>query len=193
MHRVEWKRAPGSLEENQGPVQAACKPGSVPADSKPVQSFLWEWSHPHPLAAYPRRLHRSGPSSPPIWPCSRGVFRAASVTTDAVGSYPTFSPLPRHMPAGAVCFLWHFPSRPRTPCPGITWRVAHGARTFLVDSRVANHATARPPHHSQYRRASAERQRAAAGDSASCTTNREWGGAAAGWPPPTERPADGIE
>ena len=57
----------------------------------------------------------------------RGVFRAVSISRDAVGSYPTFSPLPcaslifnsdpqKVLPSGchrnaapAVYFLWHFP------------------------------------------------------------------------------------
>jgi len=37
-----------------------------------------------------------------------GVYRAALLARGAVGSYPTFSPLPRR--TGAVCFLWHCPS-----------------------------------------------------------------------------------
>ena len=37
-----------------------------------------------------------------------GVYPAPSVTLGAVGSYPTFSPLPRRI--GAVHFLRHFPS-----------------------------------------------------------------------------------
>jgi len=58
----------------------------------------------------------------------RGVFRAPGVTTGAVGSYPTFSPLPnvesisktsRRSPCAmpprstpsAVYSLWHFPWR----------------------------------------------------------------------------------
>ena len=42
-----------------------------------------------------------------------GVYHAASVAGNAVGSYPTFSPLP----VKAVCFLWHCPSqRDRSPC-----------------------------------------------------------------------------
>ena len=50
-----------------------------------------------------------------------GVYRAVSVTGDAVRSYRTLSPLPatgnRSRPA--VCFLWHFPwGRPRRALPG---------------------------------------------------------------------------
>jgi len=36
----------------------------------------------------------------------KGVYKAIYVTTNAVGSYPTFSPLPLFM---AVYFLLHFP------------------------------------------------------------------------------------
>ena len=42
----------------------------------------------------------------PVCLASRGVYHASIVTSGAVGSYPTFSPLP----VRAVCFLWHFPS-----------------------------------------------------------------------------------
>ncbi len=38
---------------------------------------------------------------------SGGVYPATGVTTSAVRSYRTFSPLPRI--GEAVCFLWHFP------------------------------------------------------------------------------------
>lgn len=39
-----------------------------------------------------------------------GVCHASPVTSAAVGSYPTLSPLPFGRSGGAVCFLWHFPS-----------------------------------------------------------------------------------
>ena len=75
-----------------------------------------------------RALH-TGWASPPLLfgLAPRGVFRAPDVATRAVGSYPTFSPLPnalrpkeaglwfRRRPAAeaiaspAVYFLWHFP------------------------------------------------------------------------------------
>ena len=51
-----------------------------------------------------------------------GVYHAAHVAARAVGSYPTFSPLPRLYPEGqrrAVQSLWHFPwGRPRRPLTG---------------------------------------------------------------------------
>src|SRR5690606_14006607 len=59
-----------------------------------------------------------------------GVYRAVAVTGDAVGSYPTVSPLPVP-PVGpsAVCSLWHCPSRRRARVlPGT---LPCGARTFL--------------------------------------------------------------
>jgi len=61
-----------------------------------------------------------------------GVYLAMSVTSHAVGSYPTLSPFPtaiaRQM-RGVVYFLWHFPwGRPRRTLSGT---VAPGARTFL--------------------------------------------------------------
>ena len=67
-----------------------------------------------------------------------GVYRAVRVTTSAVGSYPTVSPLPdlREEPS-AVCSLLHFPSLSpegygARPLAGI---LLYGARTFL-DART---------------------------------------------------------
>ena len=46
----------------------------------------------------------------------KGVYKAIYVTTNAVGSYPTISPLPLFM---AVFFLLHFPwGFPRRLLPG---------------------------------------------------------------------------
>ena len=39
-----------------------------------------------------------------------GVYHASPVTSAAVGSYPTLSPLPSGRSPWAVYFLWHFPS-----------------------------------------------------------------------------------
>ena len=72
----------------------------------------------------------------------RGVFRALAIASEAVGSYPTFSPLPtvralrdvsQVLPARchraalppAVYFLWHYPwLRLVAKPPGVTRRVA---------------------------------------------------------------------
>src|SRR5438445_1817825 len=58
-----------------------------------------------------------------------GGCRAAPVTRRAVGSYPTFSPLPFALEKRAVCFLWPFPS----PCgaQALPGSLPYGARTFL--------------------------------------------------------------
>jgi len=59
-------------------------------------------------ATYPRffaAILRRGMSNPPLFGLAHDeVCHAVSVAGNAVGSYPTFSPLP--LPA--VCFLWHF-------------------------------------------------------------------------------------
>lgn len=62
------------------------------------------------------RVVRSGPLLGSLFGLAPdGVFRAASLALGAVGSYSTFSPLPR-LP-GAVCFLWHCPSGDLTVPP----------------------------------------------------------------------------
>ena len=58
-----------------------------------------------------------------------GVYRAVHVAMYAVGSYPTFSPLPAESGWRSVfCGTVRHAQR---ACPGVTWRPAHGARTFL--------------------------------------------------------------
>jgi len=82
--------------------------------------------------------------SPPIWPCSEwGLPCPATLSPQAVGSYPTVSPLPR-MSAflaedehrSAVYSLLHWPSaRAAQALPGT---LLCGARTFLgAVARVA--------------------------------------------------------
>ena len=75
--------------------------------------------------------------SPPIWPCSEwGLPCPATLSPQAVGSYPAVSPLPRTAAilAGrdsrsAVCSLLHWPSaRAAQALPGT---LLCGARTFL--------------------------------------------------------------
>jgi hypothetical protein len=94
-----------------GSTRTAYKPGSVgrrialtviplgvrsPAPSSSLPAASWS------RRTASRRLFGLAPT---------GVCRAVIVAADAVGSYPTFSPLPARMQA--VCFLWHFPSRLR--------------------------------------------------------------------------------
>ena len=77
-----------------------------------------------------------------------GVYRAPAIALGAVGSYPTFSPLPGE-PGGL--FLWHWPST--MPC-GTTSRVHLALKTGYAASRPAEfglsspgkpEATLRPP------------------------------------------------
>ena len=110
---------------------------------------------------------RSGRAGPPLLfdLAPRGVFRAPNVAIRAVGSYPTFSPLPmgaaetgqpqgfpfdrppRRAPHRRFNFLWHYPE-PESP-PGFLrkrfqapWRYQarcpNGVRTFLPPGRIAN-------------------------------------------------------
>lgn len=75
---------------------------------------------------------RSGPALPLFGLAPGGVYRAASVASCAVGSYPTLSPLPRQdfsIRPGRFAFCGTFPKvtlAGRYPAPCF-----HGARTFL--------------------------------------------------------------
>jgi hypothetical protein len=97
--------------------QSACKPGSVWPDAR-WDAERGSHSSGTKLAfrlARPTRM--TGPETgwQPLQAAASslfglapgGVYRAVPVASDAVGSYPTLSPLPRV--SEAVCFLWHFP------------------------------------------------------------------------------------
>ncbi len=96
----------------------------------------------------------SGPLRGPLFGLAPdGVFRASALTLGAVGSYSTFSPLPRR--SGAVCFLWHCPSAslstclPRVSLPAKAEKLRgiapFGVRTFLPCPRFrAAEAILRP-------------------------------------------------
>ena len=71
-----------------------------------------------------------------------GVYRAASVTGRAVGSYPTLSPLPRPKP-GRFAFCGTFPGvAPAGRYPAPCFR---GARTFLPSGLSADAGAAARP------------------------------------------------
>ncbi len=79
-------------------------------------------------ATYPEALD-GPPSNASLFglaPC--GVCPASDVTSRAVRSYRTISPLPPPKEE-AVCFLWHFPSRHRDW--GLPSALPWGVRTFL--------------------------------------------------------------
>src|ERR1700735_2550083 len=91
----------------------------------PWRSFLWAADHSAAQAAYPRVL--TGRAGPPLLfgLAPRGACRAADIAACAVGSYPTFSPLPNGnscisaegfassrspmLPLPAVYSLWRYP------------------------------------------------------------------------------------
>src|SRR6266540_2896733 len=73
------------------------------------RSSLYECSHPHPLAAYPRRLFQGGRLSPHIWPCSSWGLPCRSCCQSRGGLLPHLFTLTDE---SAVCFLWPCPSRP---------------------------------------------------------------------------------
>jgi hypothetical protein len=80
--------------------QLACKPGSVwlrlPGTWQP---FIWDDACAPPLATHPDGWPGNGPDACACAPslfglAPGGVCHAVSVARSAVGSYPTFSPLP---------------------------------------------------------------------------------------------------
>ncbi len=86
--------------------------------------FIWDRSHLLPLATYPGRGAEMHHMRPLFGLASGGVYRAASVTGNAVRSYRTLSPLPvltsREVSAigGLLSVALSVGSRP----PGVTWR-----------------------------------------------------------------------
>ena len=116
--RVE--RVAASVHSNWANVdQAACKPGSVHGLATDGRPFLWDGPCGPPHATNPdgarRRACRTLPGGlarrPSLFGLAPGgACLAIPVTRDAVGSYPTLSPLPFRLPGRAVCFLWRFPS-----------------------------------------------------------------------------------
>src|SRR5438105_12521879 len=128
---------PDSFGEPEGHVsRRTCKPNSV----SPPKRDDGHSSRPRIAARLQRPTRKwwrfeqkraknffSAPSLFGLAPC--GVCPALAVTSQAVRSYRTFSPLPRQ--AGAVCFLWHFPSSRLQPgLPGVTWHIALRSSDF---------------------------------------------------------------
>lgn len=106
---------------------SVCKPGSVERLSPPGDHFSGSVIA-HALKQPTRGSNEVDASHRLLGLAPAGVYRAARVATDAVGSYPTISPLPplsrwRSVFCGTV--------RRILIRPGITWQPVHGARTFL--------------------------------------------------------------
>jgi len=118
--------------------------------------MLFTWSH----RAGTRSQQKRCPANPCLFglaPC--GVYRAATVTSRAVGSYPTLSPLPQaacmDMPLAeqaqqpeAVCFLLHWPYlRLETQAPDVIRHTALRSSDFPPppDGKPREAAIIRPP------------------------------------------------
>jgi hypothetical protein len=157
----------------------ACKPDSVPRAAPQRAAHCGDHSS-RPAFAHglqqptrgsrqhaPKNAPLAGRAGPPLLfgLAPRGVCRAVPISRDAVGSYPTVSPLPcassifdsdrrKVLPPGhhrnaapAVYFLWHFPSpcRPgahRAPacCGPAPWRYQARCplvRTFQPETTVS--------------------------------------------------------
>ena len=93
-----------------------------------------------------RELPERATPAPLFGLAPHGVYPASRITSAAVRSYRTFSPLPAGEPA-AVCFLWHFPWEPvHTDAPRpLAGMLPCGDRTFLPPRR----AIARSDEHSR--------------------------------------------
>gem|GEM_PF-2594872 len=99
---------PRPIGSNKLRFRKSCKPNFVCALAGGENHFS--------KRPYPKRgelsFARSGPLHRFLFGLAPdGVFRAPSIALGAVGSYSTFSPLPRFRRTAAVCFLWHFPSQ----------------------------------------------------------------------------------
>ena len=115
--------------------RTACKPGSVqgfPLDDHSSRDAVTDVLEPPTRSTRPRRPAVARARSL-FGVAPGGACLAVSVTADAVGSYPTFSPLPSHVMA--VYSLWRFPAG--FPGRGLPGAFPHGARTFLPDPKIA--------------------------------------------------------
>jgi len=119
-----------------GKAGAGRKPGSVEGNHSSATAVTGRLEQPTRESARDRRWSRrciplSGTPRLAVLPylvlLRAGFAVPRTVTSRAVRSYRTFSPLPDRGPA--VCFLWHFPwARALQALPGA---LSEGARTFL--------------------------------------------------------------
>ncbi len=111
--------------------------------------FIWGEGYPSPQAAYPGALG-GAPVKRPLWPCSRrGLPCHSLLPGSAVGSYPTFSPLPapeaEHLAlplaAGGLFSVALSRGYPLRVLPGA---LPCGARTFLPGCLFPGATTSKP-------------------------------------------------
>ena len=125
-----------SADWREGKWESADKPGSVVGNHSSgirVTAYLKQPTREHVWAT---RAARS--RLPPYLALLQAGFTVpSSVATDAVRSYRTLSPLPFRLAAnlgGLLSVALSVDSRP----PGVTWRFALGARTFLHSLRYSD-------------------------------------------------------
>ncbi len=118
-----------------GPVSRILSARVLNAADAPGRSFLWAAHRYAAQAAYPRVI--TGRASPPLLfgLAPRVVCRAPNVAVRAVGSYPTFSPLP----ATEAC-----EDEPKV-LPSACHRNVRAGGLFSVALSVAEPSRTRPP------------------------------------------------
>ena len=131
---------------NTEPSTAAVGNDFGRAVSRILSASLAGRREPFVWAAYTRNRFRlretwSGQLRGPLFGLAPdGVFRASALALGAVGSYPTFSPLPTPLAKHRRFeFLWHCPSAGLAACPpacipdesGLRGIAPCGVRTFL--------------------------------------------------------------
>jgi hypothetical protein len=129
-------RANHAQIENRNEKESADKPGSVESNHSSGICVTTNLKRPTREPAWAMRANyflRSECLFPYLVLLRAGFTVPSSVTTDAVRSYRTLSPLPFHLAmnlGGLLSVALSVDSRP----PGVTWRSALGARTFLHSS-----------------------------------------------------------
>ena len=120
-------RGGGNHQNKEKARRSVSRVLSTPPEDGDRWPFIWDARYRTSRATYPDGsaktrlpLDRNPTGVPSLFGLAPGgVYLAASVTSRAVRSYRTLSPLPNCQSKWAVCFLWHFPwGRPRRALPG---------------------------------------------------------------------------
>ena len=124
--------------------EPADKPGSVVGDHPSGTAVTSSLEQPTRKPAGRRRRTRCRMRLLPYLALLQVGFSVPRrVTTRAVRSYRTFSPLPQAVRPEAVYFLWHFPwARAPQALPGT---LPAGARTFLPENFFPERSPGRLP------------------------------------------------
>ncbi len=133
--------------------QIVCKPGSVGLLAQSGRSFLFEYSCPYSLAAYPRCLDRGGRLSPHIWPCSSWGLPCRSCYRERGGLLPHRFTLATPKDGGLISVALSVTGGSRHRRPGVTWQPVHWSPDFpRISTITILSAIARPFASSKYNR-----------------------------------------